>query len=212
MVSLWTNRGDPEHLGADRPFCYLVTDIETDGPQPGANSMRSFASVVVERDGTVGDRFEACLEPLEGAGPDPGTLEWLQGQTAVWADLVRDPQPPGEVMAAYAEWIRALPSQAVFTAHPLSFDGYWIDWYLRRFLGLRLNTGPYGGERLFLGAGLDLPSLIMGTAHRAYSQCRREFYPDAWLGGHEHNHRAIDDALGYAHLLGEMLRRGAERA
>ena len=39
-----------------------------------------------------------------------------------------------------------------------------------------------------------------------YSRCRREHYPEEWLGGHIHTHRAIDDSLGYAHLLKEMLR------
>ena len=31
-------------LGAPPIACFVVTDIETDGPTPGENSMRSFAS------------------------------------------------------------------------------------------------------------------------------------------------------------------------
>jgi inhibitor of KinA sporulation pathway (predicted exonuclease) len=30
-------------------------------------------------------------------------------------------------------------------------------------------------------------------------------YPAEWLGGHDHSHRAIDDARGYAHLLTLLL-------
>jgi hypothetical protein len=33
--------------------------------------------------------------------------------------------------------------------------------------------------------------------------------PSAWFGEVPHTHRAIDDALGYAHLLAELFRRTA---
>lgn len=56
---------------------YVVTDIEVDGPWPGANSMRSFASVAVTADGTEEGRFEAVLEPLPGTAPNPDTLAWF---------------------------------------------------------------------------------------------------------------------------------------
>ncbi len=188
-------------------ICYVVTDIETDGPQPGAHSMRSFASVAVDQDGKVFDQFEASLAELDGASPNPPTLAWLKSEPGVWEDLNRDPRPPAEVMQRYADWVRALPAEPVFTSHPLVFDGYWMDWYMRTFLGLRMDRGPYGGERLFFGAGLDLPSLVMGVTGWDYAHCLRQNYPDEWFGGHPHSHRAIDDALGYASILIEMLRR-----
>ena len=56
------------------PWIYVVTDIETDGPWPGPNSMRSFASVAVSLDGVEHGRFEAVLEELPGAAPDLKTL------------------------------------------------------------------------------------------------------------------------------------------
>lgn len=169
--------------------------------------MRSFASVAVDEQGKVFAQFEGCLAPLDGATANPPTLAWLQSQPGVWADLTRDPRPAVEVMAAYADWLRALPAEPVFTGHPLGFDGFWIDWYLRTFLGLRIDRGPYGGERLFFGAGLDLPSLVMGVTGWNYAHCIRQNYPPEWFGGHAHTHRAIDDALGYAAILSEMLRR-----
>lgn len=51
-------------------WVYVVTDIEVDGPWPGPNSMRSFASVAVTLDGTEHGRFEAVLEELPGAAPN----------------------------------------------------------------------------------------------------------------------------------------------
>jgi hypothetical protein len=103
---------------------YVVTDIETDGPQPGQNSMRSFASVAVTEQGAVIGTFEGCLAPLAGATPHPKTLAWLQSQPAVWADLNRDPRPAAQVMRDFADWVRALPHEPVFTSHPLAFDGF----------------------------------------------------------------------------------------
>lgn len=201
MVTHWTQRGQVEDDSWKQPVCYVVTDIETDGPEPGKNSMLSFASVAVSQTGEFFSTFEASLAPLVGAVADPGTLSWLQSQPGAWADATRDPRPPEAVMADYVDWLRALPTQAVFVAHSVSFDGFWIDWYLRRFAGRRLACGPYGGERLFLAGGLDLPTLVMGTKGWRYGHCRRECYPADWFGDHAHNHRAIDDALGYAHFL-----------
>lgn len=200
---------DPSDDTAKRgaSVCYVVTDIETDGPAPGKNSMLSFACVAVDEQGVAFDQFEACLAPLDGAAPNPDTLAWLKSQPAVWADLTRNPRPAAEAMATFANWVRQLPHEPVFTSHPLVFDGYWIDWYMRTFLGLRMDRGPYGGERLFFGAGLDLPSLIMGVMGWPYARCRRPNYPPEWFGGHPHSHRAIDDASGYAAILTEMLRR-----
>jgi hypothetical protein len=206
MSTIKLTRGMAEDQGAGQPFCYLVTDIETDGPEPGGNSMLSFASVIVDQHGQQGNAFEACLEPLPDARSDPDTLAWLQSQPEVWADATRDPLPAEQVIQNYVQWIRELPTLAVFVAHPLAFDGFWIDWYLRRFAGLRLVCGPYGGERLFLGAGLDLPSLLMGVTGWDYTRCRREYYPEDWYGGYRHTHRAIDDARGYAQILGQALR------
>ena len=191
--------------------CYVVTDIETDGPQPGSNSMRRFALVAVDDAGKVFDQFEGGLAPLDGARTDDKTGGWLRSQPGVWADLTRDPRPAVEVMARFANGVRALPSEPVFTAHPLVFDGYWMDWYLRTFLDMRMDRGPYAGQRLFFGAVLDLPSLVMGVTGWDYGRCRREYYPPEWFGGHPHSHRAIDDALGYASILAEMLRRVAKR-
>jgi len=110
--------------------------------------MLSFASVAVDGNGEIMGQFEACLQPLPGAASDPGTLKWLQAQPAVWADATRDPKPPADVMQAYAQWVQGLSGPAAFVAHPLAFDGFWIDWYLRRFLGQRLLRGPYGGDKL----------------------------------------------------------------
>jgi hypothetical protein len=110
MSTIKLTRGMAEDQGAGQPFCYLVTDIETDGPEPGGNSMLSFASVIVDQHGQQGNAFEACLEPLPDARSDPDTLAWLQSQPEVWADATRDPLPAEQVMQNYVQWIRQLPT------------------------------------------------------------------------------------------------------
>lgn len=183
-----------------QPTSFIVTDIEADGPDPGRHSMLSFGCVAVGRDGTTLGEFEANLAPLPDAEQHPGTMAWWRTEPEAWNQATRDPREPAAVMAAWTRWVRGLPGTPVFVAHPLTFDGAWIDWYLRRFTGRRLFHRPRD-PGLCHGAGVDLPSLVMASTGWDYRRCRRESYPDGWLGGHHHNHRAIDDARGYAHLL-----------
>jgi hypothetical protein len=185
---------------------YVVTDVEIDGPTPGRHSMLSFASVAVGHDGRELDVFEAVLGPLDGAAPDPHTLSWFNTQAPeAYAAATRNPQPPGEVMAAYVEWVRGLPGEPIFAAHPLAFDGVWIDHYLRTFTENRLVEAPWVPTRLFKHPGLCLASFAAGRLGWPVWECSTERYPAEWLGRHAHTHRAIDDARGYAHLLGYLI-------
>jgi hypothetical protein len=187
-----------------RVACYVVTDIETDGPNPGANSMRSFASVAVDGAGQVTSTFEANLTELEGATPDPKTLAWFQSNPEAWRHATSNPRPANQVIKDYVAWIRALPQPRTFVAHPMGFDGFWMVWYLRRFEG-ELLVGLEPGDSLFNGGGIDLQSLVMGRLGWDYERCRRANYPAAWFGGYEHTHKAIDDAMGYANVLRTVL-------
>ena len=184
---------------------YVVTDIEVNGPTPGEHSMLAFASVACDAAGNEIVSFEAVLEPLPEAGEDPRTIAWFKGFPEAWAAATRDPEPPEAVMRRYADWVRALPGAAIFAAHPLAFDGAWIDYYLRYFLGIRLLKGPWAGERLFHTAGLCLQAFAAGRTGRDFAACRTEAYPPAWLGHVPHDHISIDDARGYANLLRTLL-------
>lgn len=108
-------------------------------------------------------------------------------------------------MTSWAEWVRKRPGVRVLVAHPITFDGVWVDWYLRRFLDMPLFRGPMQGGRLFSDTGLDLPSFAMAALGRTAEEVRRKDYPPEWLGDVPHSHRAIDDAMGYAHLLLRLL-------
>ena len=108
-------------------WTYVVTDVELDGPWPGINSMRSFASVAVSVDGAEHGRFEAVPEPLAGTAPDARTLEWFETQPGAWEAATVDPEPVPDVVARYVDWLKALPWPRTFAAFPLALDGLWID-------------------------------------------------------------------------------------
>lgn len=197
---------------SDEPWIYVVTDIEVDGPWPGPNSMRSFASVATTADGQVHGEFEGVLDPLPGAAPNPETKAWFDSlPPEVWAAATEGAGAPGHVIGEWAEWVRSLPGSAIFAARPLSFDGTWIDYYLRRFTRFGLAQGPYEVDRLFLGPALCLASMIAGITGVELGALPRDLPAEA-LGDVEHTHRAIDDARGYANLLAYLhTRAGAPR-
>ncbi|MDX6326238.1 MAG: hypothetical protein QOK15_2592 [Nocardioidaceae bacterium] len=186
---------------------FVVTDIEVDGPWPGPNSMRSFASVAVTGRGDACGEFEAVLEALPGAQPNPDTYAWFQTVPDAWAAATRSPRPVPTVMEDFTDWVLRLGDIRHFVAAPLGFDGLWMDYYLRRFTPYAVCQGPYEGERLFHGPGVCLHSLACGATGSDPATFSVHDLPTAWFGDVPHTHDAIDDARGYAHLLLELLRR-----
>jgi hypothetical protein len=182
----------------------IVTDIETDGPNPGVNSMRSFASVAVGLDGSERGEFEAVLQPLSGAHADAATLAWFQSQPDAWAAATEGAQPTAQVIRDYVDWVNGFETGRVFTAFPLAFDGAWMDYYLRRYTRHALVEGHYVKGRLFDGSGFCLKSYVAGVTGRPPWDCNPKSLPQHWFGGQDHTHRAIDDARGYACLLGVL--------
>jgi DNA polymerase III epsilon subunit-like protein len=186
---------------------YVVTDIEATGFTPGRHSMISFASVAVTGDGAELGRFEAVLAELPGAGWDPGTRAWFENdEPEALAAATTDPRDPAEVMADFVAFVRDLPAPRLFTAHPVAFDGSWIDHYLRRFTDHQLLDGFYAADPLFHDS-LCLRSYAAAVTGRPVIEVSPATLPPEWLGDVPHTHRAIDDAVGYAHLLAEVLRR-----
>jgi hypothetical protein len=186
---------------------YFVTDIECSGFAPGQSSMLSLASVAVTGTGVERGRFEAVLDELPGASWDPGTREWFETEQPVaLAAATADPREPAAVMAEYAAWVLGFDATRVFAASPLAFDGVWVDHYLRRFTPYGLAMGPYVPDPPFHHA-LCLRSYAAAVTGRPLAEISPQTLPPEWFGHVEHTHRAIDDALGYANLLAELLGR-----
>ena len=122
---------------ANQTEIYVSTDIEADGPIPGAHSMLSLASAAYRADKTVISTFSINLETLPEAVPDARTMAWWQGFPEAWAACRRDTRPPEAAMREYAEWLKTLPGRLVFLGFPASWDFMWVYWYLVRFTGER---------------------------------------------------------------------------
>jgi hypothetical protein len=175
---------------------YVSTDIETDGPVPGLNSMLSFGSAAYLRDKTLVQTFSANLETLAGASADPVTMAWWKTQPLAWEASRRNPQPPVLVMPQYVSWLKGLPGNAVFVGYPAAFDFMFITYYLYRF----------AGESPFLYFALDIKSYAMAMMKkRDFYDVNKDSMPKHWFDDLPYTHIALDDAVSQGALFCNML-------
>ena len=158
--------------------------------------MISLATVACSEDGDMLDEFEINLQPLADATQDPDTMDFWATEPDAWAYSTANPMPPEDSMVSYSKWVKQFSGIKVFAAHPASFDLMWVTWYLQVFVG----------DKVFEGPGLDISSYVMATLGCSFLEAQRKNWPDSWLGGFTHTHRAIDDARGYAAAFFEAAR------
>jgi hypothetical protein len=179
---------------------YFSFDIEADGPIPGPNSMLSLGVAAFTEDGKRVDTFSANLHLLEGATPDPDTMEWWKKQPDAWEACRKDLQSPSTAMNALSDWIaatcRKTNTRAVFVGYPATYDFMFVYWYLIRFTG----RSP------FSHSGLDIKTLAFAMLKKGYRVSTKKYMPRRWFSKHPHNHVAVDDAIGQGDLFCNMLR------
>ena len=180
---------------------YVSTDVEADGPAPGANSMLSFASAAYTADKKLLGTFSANLETLPGASPHPKTAEWWLTQPDAWAACRRDLRAPETAMHDYAGWLGALPGKPVFVAYPVGFDFMFVHWYLMRFVG----ESPFGFS------AIDIKTYAMALLKTEYQHANKRRLPAHWFGPQPHTHIALDDAIEQGTLFCNMLAENAGR-
>lgn len=166
---------------------YISTDIESDGPIPGINSMLSFGSVAFDGQGRELASFTANLDLLEGAIPDPNTMAWWNRpeQKKAWDACRKNTIPPDQAMKGYVSWIKKLSGKPVFVAYPAGFDFLFIYWYLIRF----------AGESPFSFSALDIKTYASAVLKCDYREATKRNMPKSWFSkGNSHNHIALDDA------------------
>lgn len=176
---------------------YVSTDIESDGPIPGPNSMLSFGSAAFLPDMTLVGTFTANLETLPGATAHPETMEFWKTQPAAWAACRKELQAPDAAMRNYANWLKGLPGVPVFVAYPVTFDFMFVYWYLIRFAG----ECPFGHN------GLDVRSYAMAVLKKGFKQSGKPNMPKDWFDAAPHTHEALDDALEQGRLFCNILGR-----
>jgi hypothetical protein len=184
---------------------YISTDVESDGPIPGPNSMLSFGSAAYTADKQLLSTFSANLETLPGAEADPKTAAWWKTQPEAWAACRTDLQDPARAMKNYVAWLKGLPARPVFVAYPAGFDFLFVYWYLMRF----------AGESPFSHSALDVKSFAMAMLKLDYRDSTKRAMPKRWFDKLPHTHIALDDAIEQGALFCNMLaenRRAAKHA
>jgi hypothetical protein len=177
------------------PEIYVSTDLESDGPIPGLNSMLSFASAAFTADKKLVGTFAANLELLEGAQGDARTMEWWRGQPEAWEACRKDLQAPAVAMPKYVEWVKALPGKPVFVAYPVGYDFTFMYWYMIRF----------AGESPFSHSALDIKTFAMAMLKKGYRDSTKRNMPGRWFDPSPHTHVALDDAIEQGKLFCNML-------
>jgi hypothetical protein len=192
----------PESLIQRNREIYVSTDVETDGPIPGVNSLLSFRSAAYRPDKTLVDTFAANLELLPGAVPNPDTMRWWETRPDAWQASRQDAQDPAEVMPRYVAWVKQLPGKPVFVGYPVAFDFMWVYWYMLRF----------AGESPFSHSALDIKTFAMVLLGTEYRQSTKRQMPRRWFDDIPHRHQALDDAIEQGALFCNMLAEAAKRA
>lgn len=177
------------------PEIYVSTDVESDGPIPGPNSMLSFASAAFTADKILVSTFSANLHQLEGATADPKTMKWWEEQPEAWEACRQDLEDPSEAMHRYFAWLKALPGKPIFVGYPVAFDFMFVYWYLLRFCG----------ESPFSHSALDIKTYAMSILKSEYSKSSKSQMPKHWFDDLPHTHVALDDAIGQGALFCNML-------
>lgn len=175
---------------------YVSTDVEADGPIPGRNSMLGFGSAAYLEDKTLTGTFSANLETLEGATPDPRTMEWWGRNQDAWNACRQNPVEPKKAMMDYSRWLKSLPGRPVFVGYPASYDFMFVYWYLIRFTG----------ESPFSHSALDIKTLAFALLKKGYRKSTKKNMPRHWFDDLPHTHNALDDAVEQGALFCNILR------
>jgi hypothetical protein len=177
------------------PEVYVSTDVETDGPIPGPNSMLSFGSAAYLPNKTLVAKFSANLKTLPDAQPDPRTEAWWKEHPEAYQATRVNLEPPEAAMPRYVAWVRRLPGTPVFVAYPAGFDFLFVYWYLIRF----------AGESPFSFSALDIKTYAMAMLHCDYRDAVKRNMPKHWFDQKMHAHVALDDAIEQGALFCNML-------
>ncbi|MCP1574831.1 hypothetical protein J2S30_003210 [Herbaspirillum rubrisubalbicans] len=181
---------------------YVSTDVETDGPIPGDNSMLSFGAAAYMADKTLLSTFSANLELLPGAKGNPGTMAWWQTQPEAWAAARKDLRDPKEAMRSYVQWVKSQPaSKPVFVAYPAGFDFMFMYWYMIHFE----SKSP------FSFSAMDMRSYASATLGSGYRESGKDNMPASWKDPLEHDHTGVNDAIEQGAIFCNMLAANHDR-
>jgi hypothetical protein len=177
---------------------YFSTDVETDGPIPGQNSMLSLGSAAFRENGSLISTFSVNLHTLPDAVPDPSTMKWWEGQPEAWAACRENTVPAEAAMSRFHKWVIATTGKdkPVFVGYPAGFDFLFVYWYLIRFVG----------HSPFSFSAVDIKTYAMALLKKPYRDSTKKAFPREWFGKQPHTHKAVDDAIEQGELFMNMLK------
>lgn len=180
---------------------YISTDIESDGPIPGQNSMLSFASAAFVNN-KLADTFSANLKQLPDAVMDKSTKEefWDKNPEA-WEACRKDMQDPTKAIKSYIDWLKGLEktykAKVVFVGYPAGYDFTFVYWYLMKF----------GGYSPFSFSCIDMKTLAMALMKKPFRDCTKRRMPKHWFDtSKKHTHVALDDAIEQGIMFCNMMK------
>jgi DNA polymerase III alpha subunit (gram-positive type) len=175
---------------------YISTDIESDGPIPGDNSMLSLGAAAFQPDGKMVGTFYATLDTLPGAKGDPDTMKWWDENQVAYDEARKNTRPAQKVMQDYVSWARGVPGKPVFVGYPAGFDFLFVYWYIKHF----------GLDSPFSFSAVDIKTYAMAVLKKEYRQSTKKNMPGRWFSGTKHTHIAVDDAIEQGELFIAMLK------
>src|SRR5277367_1397741 len=93
---------------------YISTDVETDGPIPGPNSMLSLGAGAFTPDGKLISTFSANLQTLPGATPNADTMEWWGKNQEAYDATRKNMLPPKQAIGQFVSCVNKLEGKPVF--------------------------------------------------------------------------------------------------
>ena len=188
-----------------RKELYFSVDIESDGPIPGSNSMLSLgAAAFVDGNEIPVATFYVTIDPLPGASQDPKTMEFWKKHPEAWKQARKNATIPEVAMKSFIDFVRQTSGprhQPIFVAYPAGFDFTFVYWYLIQFA----RTSP------FSFSALDMKSYAMALLKKPYRESTKKNFPERWFSKKwEHNHHALDDAIGQGIMFLRMKQEAEE--
>jgi DNA polymerase III epsilon subunit-like protein len=177
---------------------YIVVDVETAGPTPGAHALLSIGAC------TLGEPRQTFYIELQ---PDAAEVveEAMQINKLSLETLRREGLPPREALAQFASWIdhmRPENSKAVFTAFNAPFDWMFVHHYFHKYLGFN----PFGHK------ALDIKAYYMGVYGVSWSETSHNTVSAKLTHNRQLPHHALQDAILEAELFELILAESLKRA
>ena len=176
-------------------FIYVSTDIETNGPHIGKNSILSLASAAFMENKTLVSTLTINMDTLPDGEENTLTMTWWKNFPEAWQAARQQCVPPKAGMTQYVNWLNQLPGRPIFVGYPVAFDFSFVVYYLERFAG----ENPFGFS------AIDLRSLAMGLHQSSFSKSSKQHWPTHWFEDKPHTHVALDDAIEQGTAFCNML-------